>query len=82
MKRFLSILALIFSPMLLSACASLESAERQGFEVRGDYIAAVERAAKRSGVEVIWLNPPTQRRTRDIEWTTQKTVEFNREPDQ
>ncbi len=81
MRRRLPIPLLLLLPVALSACASLESGERQGFEVRGEYVAAVERAAKTRGVEVIWLNPPTQRRTRDIEWTVKRTVELNRDPD-
>ena len=79
MRRPMSLLLLL--ALGVSACASLDSGERQGFEVRSDYVAAVERVAQRRGVEVIWLNPPSQRRSREIEWTIEKTVELNRDPD-
>ncbi len=81
MRRRLTVPLLLALPLGVSACASLDSGQRQGFEVRGEYVAAVESAAKRRGVEVIWLNPPTRRRTRDIEWTTERTVELNRDLD-
>jgi len=80
MRSFL-IAAIVLMALIVSGCASLDTTERHGFEVRGDYVAAVERTAKSRGVEVIWLNPPTQRRSRQIEWTTETTVEFNRNPD-
>lgn len=80
MRRLPAILILL-ACMLISACASLEATEGQTFEVRGDYVAAVEHTAKRRGVEIIWLNPPTQRRTRQLEWSQDISVEFDRDPE-
>lgn len=74
MKK-LPVLCLGLATLWLSGCAGLESQQRHDFEVRSEHVAAVEQAAQRSGVEVIWLNTPMQRRVRDIEWRREITVD-------
>ena len=80
MKRILTMVLGLSLSALLNGCASLDSSERERVEVRGDYVAAVDRVARRRGVETIWVNPPTERRARNLEFTTQREVELNRDP--
>lgn len=74
MRRLLLLLIAAVSG-LVSGCATLDTSQSQGFEVRGEYVGAVERVAEKRGVTVIWINPPTRQRTRQIEYVTEVTVE-------
>ncbi|MBB5015654.1 hypothetical protein [Rehaibacterium terrae] len=54
----------------LAACAGrgeLRATEQQTASLRQDaeYIAAVERIARRRGVQVYWVNPPQRRSDED-----------------
>jgi hypothetical protein len=47
---------------LLAGCASVQKdAAKSSFAVDDDRIVAIERAAVRQGVTVIWLNQPMKR---------------------
>lgn len=50
--------------LVLSGCASTQQAgvpTARQYEPDTQYIAAVERAVKRAGVKVIWVNPPEKK---------------------
>lgn len=55
--------ALVLGAGLLSACASQPGSVRSYGDqwIDHDRVSAVEREAKRAGVEVRWVNPPTNR---------------------
>lgn len=74
MRRLL-LLPTVALGLILAGCASLEPQKSHSHEVRGDYVAAVDKVAERKGVTVVWINPPTRQRTRDIEYVTEVTVE-------
>ncbi len=80
MKRILTMVLGVSAAALLNGCATLDSSDGERIEVRNDYVSAVNRAARSRGVDVIWLNPPTERRARNLEFTTQREVELNRDP--
>lgn len=80
MKRLLQAAPLIPAVLVLSACAHNASTERHAFEVRSDYVAAVDRTATQRGVTVIWVNPPMRGQPRDLEWSSQVEVDINRNP--
>ena len=55
-------LCLALGASLLAGCASVgKDAARSSYAVDDDRIVAIERAAVRHGVTVIWLNQPTKR---------------------
>lgn len=55
-------LCLALGASLLAGCASVAGdAARTGFAVDEERVVAVERAAVRHGVQVIWLNQPMKR---------------------
>jgi len=60
MRKYAPPLALAMAA-LLAACAGAPQ-KRAPFEVDGDYVASVERAAQQVGVEVVWVNPPRKPR--------------------
>ena len=53
--------------LLLVGCASTGTAQSPAskldpaFQYDSDYIAAVEKASRSAGVEVVWVNPPRNR---------------------
>ena len=55
-------LCLALGASLLAGCASVQKdAARSSYAVDDDRIVAIERAAVRQGVTVIWLNQPMKR---------------------
>lgn len=76
--RNLKIPAVVFLCTALVGCATTDPGKQHTHEVRGEYVAAVERVAEKRGVTVLWINPPTRQRVRELEYSTQITVE--REP--
>ncbi|MFN3566008.1 MAG: hypothetical protein ACK4V1_08505 [Burkholderiaceae bacterium] len=58
MRRILLPLA---ATALVAGCAALGSGSTADSEIDGAYVAAVERAAKRFGTQVIWVNYPRKR---------------------
>lgn len=48
--------------VFFSGCAAQSSNVRHGTKVKKDrdYVAAVERAARARGVQVVWVNPPPE----------------------
>ena len=61
--------SVLFAALCLSlaACASTSETKAAGTvrppgdEIDSDYVAAVERATKVAGVEVVWVNPPREK---------------------
>ncbi|MEE4295048.1 MAG: hypothetical protein V2J20_00340 [Wenzhouxiangella sp.] len=52
----------------LSGCATTGLGPNKVREINHQHVTAVERLADEAGVEVIWVNPPTQLRQRTIEY--------------
>jgi starvation-inducible outer membrane lipoprotein len=72
MKKRLLSLWLTVLILLLGACASSPDREQIEREVQAaynpldaDYMATVNRNARRSGARVIWVNPPRQSDSKD-----------------
>ena len=64
MKQFLGLAGISVALLLLSGCASdgnTRYANEQKFVVDQAYVSAVNRASRRSGVQVTWVNPPAVR---------------------
>lgn len=59
MKRSILLVAALPAVAWLGGCASLD-ATVQSHVLDQDKVAAVNQAASRSGVRVIWVNPPTK----------------------
>jgi hypothetical protein len=60
--------SLVVGSLLLIGCASTgtaqmapDSARDPAFSYDRDYMAAVEKASKAAGVDVVWVNPPRNR---------------------
>lgn len=73
MNAYLRVAVLSLSVLGLSACAgsqtkssyvepSLSKHAVAGMTRDERYVSAVERVAKRRGIEVVWVNPPDRRR--------------------
>ena len=60
-------ISLVVGSLLLVGCASTgtaqapASARDPAFDYDRDYMAAVEKASKSAGVDVVWVNPPRNR---------------------
>ena len=59
----LALPALLISALFLSACATTGPGESAGHRDAVDYryVNAVNREARRAGIEVHWVNPPRER---------------------
>ncbi len=74
MKRIALVCCLSSGALMLAACASTQSSLSSDQRISGSlettqvvnegYVAAVEREARKRGVDVTWVNPPTNRVTR------------------
>lgn len=60
---------------LASGCATTDPSQRTTREINNEHVSSVERVAKRSGVRVVWINPPTRVKERQIEYSTEITVD-------
>ena len=57
------LLPVVAAGMLVSGCAAVRSGDEvvARHEVDREYVATVERSARRMPVKIIWVNPPTRR---------------------
>ncbi len=60
MKKFLPLFALILSVLLVGCAGGPQKASP--VELDSHYMSTVENAARRTGVEVRWVNPPMRPR--------------------
>ncbi len=74
-KRSWNIMAGAAVVALLAGCATTDPSQSKTRELHSERMASVDRVASRKGVTVVWINPPTRVRTRDIEYSTEITVE-------
>ncbi|GEM_PF-2503785 len=48
-------------PLMLGGCASMNATGTSAYEVDNAKVAAIESAARQSGVQVYWLNYPRKK---------------------
>ncbi|MFP4208308.1 MAG: hypothetical protein ACLFSC_06570 [Wenzhouxiangella sp.] len=77
MPRYLLPFALC-TVLFATGCTTADKQMGTVREVNRDHIQAVERVAKSSGVEIVWINPPTRVRERTLEYSRTIEVERNK----
>lgn len=60
---------LLVATALLTGCATTDTRTVKTREFNGEQVQAVERVAKSAGVRIVWINPPTRVKTREIEYS-------------
>ncbi len=60
---------------LTAGCATTDLAQTKTREINSEHVSGVERAASRTGVRIVWINPPTRVRERTLEFSVETTVE-------
>lgn len=69
---------LLFAVVLLTGCATSNTGTVKTREYNGEHVQAVERVAKSAGVRIVWINPPTQVKERQIEYSMEVQMEGDR----
>ncbi len=54
---------------LVTGCATTDTRTVKTREFNGEHVEAVERVAKSAGVRIVWINPPTRVKERQIEYS-------------
>ncbi|NDY95585.1 hypothetical protein [Wenzhouxiangella limi] len=66
---------LLFAVVLLTGCATTDTGTVKTREYNGEQVQAVERVAKTAGVRIVWINPPTRLKERQIEYSMEVQME-------
>lgn len=73
--RYRSLLFTVLAVGLVTGCATTDPARSTTREVNSEHVSSVDRVASRSGVRVVWINPPTRVREHRLEYSAKITVE-------
>ena len=60
---------------LLGGCATTDPGQSRTHEVHSERMASVDRVASRTGVRIVWINPPTRTRVNESKDSTENPVD-------